>query len=514
MTRQMTLRLHTDDLIVDNFAGGGGASRGIEMATGRSPDIAINHDPEAIQLHAENHPSTQHLCESVWDVDPVKVTRGRRVGAVWFSPDCTYHSKARGGKPHRDRNKARRRRGLAWVVIRWAKAVKPRVIFLENVEEFEKWGPLLDDGTPCPERRGATFRRWVSSLENCGYRVEWRELRACDYGAPTSRKRLFVIARCDGEPIVWPEPTHGPGRALPYRVAAECISWEILCPSIFERAKPLAEKTLRRIARGVQRFVVEAGEPFIVPVTHAGDHRIHSIREPVRTITAAHRGEQALISPTLIQTSWGERKGQAPRVPGLGKPLGTVMAGGVKHALVAAYLAKHYGGNEATGSPLPEPIHTITAKDHHSLVASHIVRLQNHSTGQPMTEPLKTVLASGTHYGEVRAFLTSYYGTGVGQDLADPMRTVTSRDRFGLVTVEGADYAITDIGMRMLVPRELYRAQGFPDDYRIDINVGGRPLTKTAQVRMVGNSVPPPMAAALVRANVASARVADMEAVA
>jgi DNA (cytosine-5)-methyltransferase 1 len=468
----MLMRLHSEDLIVDNFAGGGGASYGIEMALGRSPDIAINHDREAVAMHAENHPATRHLCESVWDVDPVEVTDGRPVGLAWFSPDCTHFSKAKGGKP-----RSKEIRGLAWVVIRWAKTVKPRVICLENVEEFRTWGPLLDDGRPCPKRRGETFVDWWAQLERCGYVVEARELRACDYGAPTTRKRLFVIARCDGEPIVWPEPTHGPGRAEPYRTAAECIEWAVPCPSIFERSRPLAEKTLRRIARGIRRFVIEAGEPFIAPVTHAGDHRVHSIREPVRTVTSAHRGELSLVSPTLIQQSWGERPGQAPRALDLHKPLGTVVAGGIKHALVAAYLAKHYGGNEATGSDLRGPIHTITARDHHALV---------------------------------RAFLIKYYGQSVGTDLGEPMHTVTSRDRFGLVTVAGEDYAIADIGMRMLIARELYRAQGFPDSYRIDLNVGGKPLTKTAQIRMCGNSVPPQFAEALVRANCVEAAV-DIE---
>lgn len=440
----MLLRLHTDDLVVDNFAGGGGASLGIEMALGRSPDIAVNHDPEAVALHAENHPATRHLCESVWDVDPEEVTDGRRVALAWFSPDCTHFSKAKGGKP-----RSKKIRGLAWVVIRWAKAVRPRVIILENVEEFKTWGPLLDDGQPCPQRRGATFRRWICDLEACGYQAEVRELRACDYGAPTTRKRLFVIARSDGAPIVWPQATHSPET---YRTASECIEWSVPCPSIFERKKPLAENTLRRIARGVQRFAIDAEHPFIAPGA-------------------------ATISPTLIQTGYGERPGQTPRVPGLHKPLGTVVAGGVKHALVAAFLAKHYGGNYAgAGVALDSPFHTVTAVDHHALVS---------------------------------AFLTKYYGAGTGQVLADPMHTVTAKHRFGLVTVRGHRYSIADIGMRMLIPRELFRAQGFPDSYRIEIGLGGNPLTKTAQVRMAGNSVCPPIASALVAANVTHAHTTE-----
>jgi DNA (cytosine-5)-methyltransferase 1 len=433
-----------DALIIDSFAGGGGASLGIELALGRSPDVAINHDPEAIAMHSENHPGTRHYCESVWDVDPIAATDGRPVGLAWFSPDCKHFSKAKGSKP-RDQKV----RGLAWIAIRWAKAVRPRVLILENVEEFQDWGPLLADGTPCPVRKGLTFRRWVRQLQLAGYVVESRELRACDYGAPTIRKRLFVIARCDGEPIVWPEPTHGPGR-LPYRIAAECIDWSLDCPSIFTRTRPLAANTLRRIARGIDRFILNADAPFIVP------------------------GSSPPMLPTLIQTGYGERPGQSPRVPGLDKPMGTIVAGGVKHALVAAFLAKHYGGNETPGSSLATPFGTVTCKDHHALV---------------------------------RAFLVSYFGASTGSPLTEPARTVTTRDRFGLVTVANDNQQIADIGMRMLAPRELFRAQGFPDRYRID-SAGGQALTKTAQVRMAGNSVCPPIAAALVSANCANENAA------
>lgn len=360
MTRQMLLRLHSEDLVVDNFAGGGGASLGIEMALGRSPDIAVNHDPKAVAMHAENHPGTRHLCESVWDVDPAEVTDGRRVALAWFSPDCTHFSKAKGGKP-----KSQNIRGLAWVVIRWAKAVKPRVIILENVEECRTWGPLLENGQPCKEQRGDTFKRWIGELESCGYKVEVRELRACDFGAPTTRKRLFVIARCDGEEIVWPNKTHTQAE---YRTAAECIDWSVPCPSIFERKKPLVDNTMRRIARGIQRFAIDAASPFIAPIKRR-------------------------VSPTLIQTGYGERPGQVPRVPGLHKPLGTVVAGGIKHALISAFLAKHYGGHENSGLALTGPVHTVTAQDHHALVS---------------------------------AFLTKYYGTSTGQTLGDPIHTVTT----------------------------------------------------------------------------------------
>ncbi len=504
MTQPPILRIHADELVVDNFAGGGGASTGIAWAIGRDPDIAVNHDPEAIAMHKANHPGTRHYTESVWDVDPKVVCAGRPVALAWFSPDCTYHSKARGSKPFRDRKQALRRRGLAWVVTRWARAVKPRVICLENVEELEQWGPLGPDNKPDPERAGFTFRRWVAQLRNCGYVVEWRQLRACDYGAPTTRKRLFLIARSDGLPIVWPKPTHGRG-LLPYRSAAECIDWSIPCPSIFGRQKPLAENTLRRIARGLRKYVFESADPFIIPVTHAGDARVHGIHEPIPTITAAHRGEKALIAPTLIQTSWGERKGQAPRTLDLFKPLGTVMAGGVKHAVVTAFLAKHYGRAGTPGSPPEDPIGTVTAKDHHALVTSHLIHLRggldDHGvTGRDMRDPVPTITASGTHLAEVRAFLLSYYGTAQNPRLQLPLPTVTTRDRFGLVTVHGSEYVIADIGMRMLKPRELFLASSFPPDYEIAPIVNGKPLSGTAQVRMCGNAVPPKVPEAIVRA--------------
>lgn len=471
--RAPILRLHEHELVTDCFAGGGGASLGIEWALGRSPDIAVNHDPEAIAMHAANHPRTKHLCGDVWDVDPEAVCGGRRVGLAWFSPDCTFFSKAKGGKP-----RSAKRRALAWVVVRWARTVRPRVIVLENVEEFASWGPLLHDGTPCPKRKGLTFRVWLGKLKAAGYEVEMRELRACDYGAPTTRKRLFVIARCDGQPIVWPEPTHGKHRQ-PYRTAAECIEWSIACPSIFDRKKPLAEATLRRIARGIQRYVLDNADPFIIPVSHAGDERVHAIDEPVRTITASSRSPFALVAPTLVQTGYGEREGQAPRALDLHKPLGTIVACGQKHGLVSAFLAKHYGG--VVGQGLRVPIGTVTTRDHHALV---------------------TARAGGDGVERVRAFLTRYNGQGLGQPAQLPLGTVTTRDRFGLVTVAGEDYALSDIGMRMLQPRELFRAQGFPDSFEIAPVVNGKPLTLSAQIRMCGNSVSPFVACAIVKANV------------
>jgi DNA (cytosine-5)-methyltransferase 1 len=570
-TPQFLLGL-ADELIVDLFAGGGGASTGIEQAVGRHVDIAVNHDPEAVSLHQANHPQTRHFVSDVFEVDPVVVTDGRPIGLLWASPDCKHFSKAKGGKP-----RSKKIRALAWVVIKWAKAVKPRVICLENVEEFQTWGPLLADGQPCPARKGRTFQRWLAQLRNLGYQVEMRELRACDYGAPTIRKRFFLVARCDGQPIVWPAKTHGAG-LLPYRTAAECIDWSLPCPSIFERERPLAEATMRRIAHGIKRYVIDAATPFIVPVTHQGDIRVQPIDEPLRTVTSAKRGEFALASPTLIQTGYGERPGQAPRVPGLDKPLGTAVDG-QKHGLVTAFLAKHYGGNETPGVAVDGPISTITTQDHHHLVAAHISKFRSGSVGSDAGEPLHTVTAGGeqarpgtgnamglvtaqlvgcggragqsrprdagepmqtltakadaclvtshligaggpeysgkprsvdepfgtvtteNHRAEVRALLLKYYGSDQDPNLREPLHTVTTKDRFGLVTVKGVDYFIADIGMRMLQPRELYRAQGFPESYQIDRGHDGRVLSKAAQVRMCGNSVCPPLACAIVAAN-------------
>ena len=809
-----------EELIIDNFAGGGGTSTGLEQAFGRPVDIAINHDPEALAMHAANHPHTTHLCESVWDVDPIKVTNNRPVGLVWLSPDCKHFSKAKGGKPVE-----KRIRGLAWVTLRWAAKCKPRVIMLENVEEFKTWGPLLveADGSakPDPAKKGKTFDSFIRQLRAHGYTVDYREMRGCDHDTPTIRKRFFLVARRDGIAIKWPEPTHGApdsigvraGKLLPYRTAAECIDFSLPCPSIFERDRPLAPATLRRIAKGIMRYVVDAADPFIVntanskttgrapnvweaaeplrtitsapgfsvvaptivPVTHQGGDRTESIGEPFRTITGAHRGEKALGVATLVQVGYGEREGQAPRALDIEKPLGTVVGAAAKHALIeaelapfvmtnttghpgasadapvptitaagnqalvsalltgvggragqsrprgvdeptatatskadaalvtavlvdaahgevspggvkrwgagahdveaplgtvtasgnkavaTAFLAKHYTG--VVGSDLTDPIGTVTACDHHSLVtafltehanasnqrvmpadeplrticaqvkgghfsmvSAHITKFRTGATGSPLDEPLHTVTAGGQqarpgtgnamgivtanmepispqaalssqapveqqaaafhtmqewadrarsedasaiaahiqrdmgasvghaadaplgtvtaggggksalvtsnmiklrgtstaagtdeplgtvsaggqHHAEVRSFLLAYYGTDQSQGLADPLATVTSRDRFGLVTIHGQDYQIVDIGLRMLQPRELFRAQGFPDDYIIgDDPAQGLKLTKSAQVRMCGNSVCPPMAKALILANFAHER--------
>lgn len=529
------------ELIIDSFAGGGGASAGIEAAIGRSVDIAINHDPEAIVMHTANHPDAKHYCENVWDVDPVEATQGRSVGLMWLSPDCTFHSKARGGKPFRDRNKARRTRGLAWLAIRWAKAVRPRILMLENVEEFARWGPLADDGKPCPMRKGMTFRRWCKRLENLGYRIDMREIRACDYGTPTIRKRLFIIARCDGRDIVFPEPTHGEG-LIPYRTAAECIDWSIPCPSIFERKRPLVEATMRRIANGIRKYVIDNPSPYIIGIDNRsnGDRDVWSGDEPLRTTTTENRfamvtpfiskyrtgstGSKmdeplhtvtanshnsrpggaapfAVVAPYFVPR-YGERPGQEPRCMAPDVPLPTIVPTANGATLCAGFLAKHFGGNETPGWPLDKSISTLTAKDHHALVTSHLMKYKGTSKdGQPVDEPLHTVQAGGLHYAEVRAFLLKYYGTDQDPRLKEPMHTLTTKARFGLVTVAGVDYQIVDIGMRMLQPRELYRAQGFPDSYIIDAEYNGKPMTKTAQIRMCGNSVCPQVVESLVNAN-------------
>lgn len=502
MTTYPPLPIHRE-IAVDLFAGGGGASEGFRMAMGCDPDVAVNHDPEAVAMHAANHPGTRHLCQDVWQVPPRWATQGRRVGFLWASPDCTHFSKAKGAAPRRDQ----KRRDLAWVIEKWAREVRPRVMAMENVEEFLGWGPLDRHGSPIKARKGETFAQFVKALRRLGYRVDHRELRACDYGAPTIRKRLFLIARRDGQPIAWPEPTHGPGRPQPWRTAAECIDWSLPCPSIFDRKRPLADATLRRIAKGIVRYVIEAAEPFLIPVTHMGDDRCWPSSEPLRTVTTAQRGEFALVTP-FLEAHYGTKGGQDLRVHPADAPARTVSTEN-RFGLVAAFLAKHYGG--VVGSPLAAPIGSVTSVDHHSLVAAHLTKFYGASVGSGCGEPIHTVtsggdaarMSTGLKHGLVAAFLTKYYGQGIGCDLQDPAATVTARDRMGLVTVQvvGEPYVIADIGLRMLQPRELYRAQGFPDSYVIDLEVDGRPLPKTAQVRMCGNSVCPPVAAAIIRAN-------------
>lgn len=397
------------EIIVDNFAGGGGASTGIELATGMSVDIAINHDPAAIEMHKLNHPDTEHYCESVWDVDPKEAVKGRKVGLAWFSPDCTHHSKAKGGKPVEQSI-----RGLAWIAVNWAIAVKPRVIMLENVEEFRDWCPLNEKGRPIIEQKGKTFNSFVKALESLGYEVQFKELQACDYGAPTIRKRLFMIARCDSKKIIWPEPTHAPPdslqvqskRKLPYRTASEIIDWDIGVPSIFTRKKPLVENTLKRIERGLQKFVLDASKPFMV------------------------------------------------------------------NNEIAAYLISYYteqSDYEVRGLSLNTPLHTITA--------------------------------GGNRFALVYAWLTKYYGQSHAQSLNEPLHTIATKDRFALTPLVTNGYQVVDIGLRMLKPHELYAAQGFPKEYKHQCYANGKKISQNEQVKRVGNSVPPPFAEMLVRAN-------------
>ena len=510
-------------LIVDNFAGGGGASTGIEMALGRSPDVAINHDPIALSMHAANHPHALHLTSSVYSVDPDDLVQpGQPVGLAWFSPDCKHHSKAKGGKPL-DRNI----RDLAWVVVHWAERVRPHVIILENVEEFQDWCPLDAHGKADKSKRGETFQQWAKRLHQLGYAVEWKQLKACDYGAPTIRNRLFVIARCDGQPIIWPEPTHAPaesmdvlsGKLKPWRSAASIIDWSLPCPSIFDTSaeikakhglravRPLADNTLRRIARGVQRYVIDAKDPFFVTYAQRGG-RSRSAFDPKHTICPSLKDQNAIVMPSLVQVGYGEAPNQKPRTLNIHQPLGTVVAGGGKHALVAAFLAQHNGGPNMdlnAGRSALDPVSTITTTGgQQGIIAAHMVNM--HGTGRSARDsrdPLTTVTAGGGHAGLVAAFLTKYYGQGDGQTASEPAHTLTTRDRFGVVTVnvQGATYAITDIGMRMLTPREQFRAQGFPDSYNIETGADGKPMPRTQQTHKCGNSVCPPVAAALVSAN-------------
>lgn len=445
------------ELIVDNFAGGGGASTGIELATGYSVDIAINHDPEAIKMHKANHPNTKHYCEDVWQVDPVEACNGHPVGLAWFSPDCKHFSKAKGGKP-----KDKFIRGLAWVACRWAGLVRPRVIMLENVEEFKTWGPLNRGHHPIKSKQGKTFEKFVQQLTELGYEVQFRELVAADYGAPTMRKRFFLIARCDGKPIAWPKPTHAPadseevkaGLLKPYVGAYTQLDFSLPCPSIFDTSeeikekygiravRPLAPKTMERIARGLRKFVIECKDPFVI-----------------------QNERMDMQAQTIIQYHSETSK------------------------------------DEVRGQTIEDPIMTVDGSNRYGLVTSFLSKFYKTGIGQDEREPLHTVTTSAGHFGEVRAFMIKYYGDATGQDIKNPLDTVTTKDRFGLVTIKGVDYQIVDIGLRMLEPRELYGCQGFPEDYIIDHDYTGKTYPRSEQVRRCGNAVCPPIPAALVRAN-------------
>lgn len=509
------------ELIVDNFAGGGGASTGIEIATGYSVDIAINHDPEAIRMHKVNHPNTKHYCENVWAVDPVKACEGHPVALAWFSPDCKHFSKAKGGKP-KDKNI----RGLAWVACRWAALVRPRVIMLENVEEFKTWGPLNRGHHPIKAKQGDTFRQFVKQLNELGYEVQFRELVAADYGAPTKRKRFFMIARCDGVPIMWPKPTHAPadseevkaGLLKPYVGAYTQLDFSLPCPSIFDTSeeikekygiravRPLAPKTMQRIARGLKKFVLDNPEPFIVPIGYGErkgqSPRVHDIKKPLPTIVSSgkHYLCEPRLAPVIDKTYGGNYQGGGSKAE---DPIDTITT--VDHnRLVAATLIQYHSETNSggvRGQGIENPIMTVDSSNRYGLVTSFLSKFYKTGIGQDEREPLHTVTTSAGHFGEVRAFLIKYYGEGTGQDIEQPLDTVTSRDRFGLVTIQGVEYQIVDIGLRMLEPKELYGCQGFPDDYIIDHDSTGKTYSRSEQVKRCGNAVCPPIPAAMVRAN-------------
>ena len=538
------------ELIVDNFAGGGGASTGIEEATGYCVDIAINHDPEAIKMHKANHPYTKHYCEDVWQVDPVKVCGGHPVALAWFSPDCKHFSKAKGGKP-----KDKFIRGLAWVACRWAGLVRPRVIMLENVEEFKTWGPQGRRKHPIKAKQGKTFHKFIQQLTDLGYEVQFRELVAADYGAPTMRKRFFLIARCDGKEITWPKPTHGPadsaevkaGLLKPYMGAYTQLDFSLPCPSIFDTSeeikekygiravRPLAEKTMNRIARGLKKFVLDNPEPFIIQCNHGGERRPNDIRELMPTITGKHG--YGIVEPYMVQI--GQTGFAKDRSKDVREPLTTIVSKN-EHCLIEPKLAPYMGTNttnhpggscedplhtittgnqqclisptliqyhsetaqgEVRGQGIDDPLMTVDGSNRYGLVTSFISKFYKSGTGQDIREPLHTVTTSPGHFGEVRAFLTKYYGGGTGQDIKVPLDTITAQDRFGLVTIYGTEYQIVDIGLRMLEPKELYGCQGFPDDYIIDRDCDGKPYPRAEQVRRCGNAVCPPIPTALVRAN-------------
>lgn len=568
----------TGEIIVDNFAGGGGASTGIEIATGMAVAIAINHDPAAILMYKTNHPYTEHFQASVWDIDPVAVCRGRRVGLAWFSPDCKHFSKAKGAALV-----DRKIRGLAWITLRWAAKVRPRVIILENVEEFQTWGPVRK-GKPVKKLAGTTFRKFIDQLTELGYTVEYRELIAADYGAPTSRKRFYMVARCDRKPIVWPKPTHSKTGAdgLPkWRCASEIIDWSLPCPSVFaskaqimdkyglKAVRPLAKNTMRRIIRGVDKFTIRSGKPFIVqqkfqnaaqniekplttvtavgahelckpllaPVTvtntsnsvggtvgapvhtvttagnqmlvtpflaecnHSGGGHIAPVTDAHKTITAKHTG--GIVAPALIQ--YHTEQTEHVRASGLGTPIHTVDASN-RYGLTCANLVEYYTG----GRPLDvqDPMHTVTSHDREAVVAAHVVKFKGDNLGHGADEPMQTVTTSAGEFAVCKAYLAKMRS---GDDLGHwpEIRALLNEfcgyaladDDVLLLEIGGALYYIADIGLRMLSPRELYNAMGFPPDYIIDRDYEGNKYKKSAQVARCGNAVCPPVASALVRAN-------------
>ena len=523
-----------DELLIDNFAGGGGASTGIELATGRIVDIAINHNRAAIQMHEKNHPYTKHFCEDVWQVNPLTVTQGRPVAVVWGSPDCTHFSKAKGGTPVE-----KKIRGLAWVLCKWAGTVKPRVIIMENVEEFMTWGPVIpmrykgrcvkkitkENGktkyitaekgetlseeeqifVPDKKRAGQTFERFVAQLRALGYEVDWKVMTACDYGAPTKRKRFFLIARRDGKPIVFPKPTHGVGKGLkPYRTAAECIDWSIQGKSIFGRKRSLKINTLKRIARGLDKFVLKATKPFIIPIGYGEaknqQPRVHDIDKPLSTIVSSCK--QYLVSPVLSPYIMSNNTGNVPHC--VNEPCPTITTG-VRNYLCAPILIKYYSGEEQAQG-VNSPLHTITTKQRFCLATSHICTLRNNMDGQAMTEPLSTITSQASHHAEIRTYLTKLTGNEENLDCWNEVRKMLNEyagydikdNEILIIEIDKIQYFISDITMRMLEPKELARAQGFPPDYVLQVDES---YTKSDQIARIGNSVCPVMAEVLVRAN-------------
>lgn len=480
------------DLIIDCFAGGGGASVGIEMALGRQVDIAINHDPDAILMHKTNHPDTLHITEDIFKVDILKYTKGRHVSLMWASPDCTSHSKAKGGKP-----REKGLRILPWAVYKHARAILPDVIIMENVEEIQYWGPLDSNGYPIKERKGEDYQKFIRAMKSLGYDFDSRELVAADYGAPTTRKRWYAVFRRDGKPIVWPEPTHsknGENGLKKWVPVSTVLDFSDLGTSIFGRKKPLAENTMRRIARGLEKFVFKNPEPFIMQIGQTGftQDRNRSIHEPLSTIVT--KNEHCLISPWLIQY----------------------------HSETAK--------NEVRGQTVSEPIMTIDTSPRYAIASSFLTKFYKTGTGQEVTEPLHTITTSPGHFGEIKIlmaekeeirsefqekcnqvaqFIIEYYGQGTAQSIDEPLHTIVTKDRFALVTIYGIDYIICDITLRMLTPRELYKAQGFPDDYIIDRDYTGKPYPISKQVARCGNSVVPMMAKALVEANCSYLKVGE-----
>ncbi len=588
-----------NEIVVDNFAGGGGASTGIEMAFGRPVDIAINHDIAAILMHRMNHPNTKHFCDSVWDLDPLQICKGRPVGLAWFSPDCKHFSKAKGRTPVE-----KKIRGLAWVTLRWAALVRPRVIMLENVEEFQTWGPLQtvrDKKTgrclvidfeeakrkknhknriphrvaepgevvpdnlllkePDPKRKGETFKKFKKQLEDLGYVVEFRELIASDYGAPTKRKRFFMIARCDGQSIVWPEKTHSKDslteeeifkslckrpreeyaasyqkilarkarniynkqRYKPWVPVSTCLDFTDLGKSIFDRDKPLAESTMARIAGGMDKFVFKNPKPFIIQVNHSGESfRGQGCDDSLPTLT--EKNGFGMVTPYIMQI--GQTGFTKDRNKSVLDPLTTIVSKN-EHCFVTPMLLQYHAETSKTprGQAVTDPLSTIDSSNRYAFAATYLTKFYKTGYGQNVTEPLHTITTSPGHFGEVKivmldtkelkyirkeirekankvsSFIIEYYGQGIGQSPDEPLHTIVSKDRFALITVYGIDYVIVDITLRMLKPSELYKAQGFPEDYIIDKDYTGRKYPISQQVARVGNSVVPVLAEALAKAN-------------